>query len=106
MTDPARKATTATDPAAKTRSGQRDDRSSREGRNNGESGWEGRGSDGSNEDDEGEGDGAVPVGQGPAPVLAGKVDTATREALLGGSDEGRGRVDGAVDPRTGQPRRR
>jgi hypothetical protein len=53
----------------------------------------------------------VPAGQGPASVLAGRVDAgdgrgAKREALLGGSGEGRGRVDGVADPRTGQPRGR
>jgi hypothetical protein len=72
--DPTGKATTAKDPAGKTRTGQRDSRSSREGRNNGESGREGRDSDRSNEGDEGEGDGTVPAGQVPAPVLSGGFD--------------------------------
>jgi hypothetical protein len=54
----------------------------------------------------GEGDGAGLTGQGPVPDLAGLVDVGDgrgvkREALLGDSGEGRGRVDGAADPRAG-----
>ena len=54
----------------------------------------------------GEGDGASLTGQGPVPDLAGLVDVGDgrgvkREALLGDSGEGRGRVDGAADPRAG-----
>jgi hypothetical protein len=59
----------------------------------------------------GEGDGAGPAGQGLALDLAGLVDAddrrgVKREALLCGSGEGRGPVDGAADPRAGQPKGR
>jgi hypothetical protein len=58
-----------------------DDGSKLEGRGSGESGREGHCSDESNEGDyEGESDGAVPAGQGPAPDLTGGLTPATGEA--------------------------
>jgi hypothetical protein len=104
-TDPAGKATTATDAARKTRSGQRDGGSSREGRSNEDPVGKAATTTDPTKAMKGEGDGAGLAKQGPAPDLAGLVDSGDgrgvkREALLCGSGEGRGRVDGA-DPRAG-----
>jgi hypothetical protein len=89
MSDPARKATAATDPDGETRSSQRDGGSSREGRSNVDPAGKAAAATDPMKARKGEGDGAVPARQGPAPDLARDDDGAgvgrslKGEALLG-----------------------